>query len=60
LQAIIKVRHYSNKIWQAYRYWLQQFQTITKNKDANLLDMDDLTSSGYEQTGCCIQSESGV
>lgn len=22
LQAAIKVRHYSNKTWQAYRYWL--------------------------------------
>lgn len=42
LQAAIKVRHYSNKTWQAYRYWLQQFQTFTKSKDAGLLDMDDV------------------
>ena len=42
LQAAIKVRHYSNKTWQAYRYWLQQFQTYTKSKDARLLDMDDV------------------
>ncbi|OAI24243.1 integron integrase [Methylomonas sp. BW4-1] len=44
LQAAIKVRHYSNKTWQAYRYWLQQFQTYTKSKDARLLDMDDVKS----------------
>lgn len=42
LQAAIKVRHYSNKTWQAYRYWLQQFQTYTKSKDASLLEMDDV------------------
>ena len=42
LQAAIKVRHYSNKTWQAYRYWLQQFQTYTKSKDARLLDMNDV------------------
>jgi hypothetical protein len=42
LQTAIKVRHYSNKTWQAYRYWLQQFQTFTKSKDAGLLDMDDV------------------
>lgn len=42
LQAAIKVRHYSNKTWQAYRYWLQQFQTFTKSKDASLLDMNDV------------------
>ncbi|MGR8932316.1 MAG: integron integrase [Gammaproteobacteria bacterium] len=42
LQAAIKVRHYSNKTWQAYRYWLRQFQTYTKSKDARLLDMDDV------------------
>lgn len=42
LQAAIQVRHYSNKTWQAYRYWLQQFQTYTKSKDAALLDMDDV------------------
>ncbi|MDO9106715.1 MAG: integron integrase [Methylovulum sp.] len=42
LQAAIKVRHYSNKTWQAYRYWLQQFQTYTKSKDAGLLDMNDV------------------
>jgi hypothetical protein len=42
LQAAIKVRHYSNKTWQAYRYWLQQFQTITKSKDARLLNMDEV------------------
>ena len=42
LQAAIQVRHYSNKTWQAYRYWLQQFQTYTKSKDAGLLDMDDV------------------
>jgi hypothetical protein len=44
LQTAIKVRHYSNKIWQAYRYWLQQFQTFTRSKDANLLDMADVKS----------------
>jgi hypothetical protein len=38
LQTAIRVRHYSNKTWQAYRYWLQQFQTYTKSKDACLLD----------------------
>ena len=42
MQAAIRVRHYSNKIWQAYCYWLQQFQTFTKSKDARLLDMDDV------------------
>jgi integron integrase len=42
LQAAIKVRHYSNKTWQAYRYWLQQFQNFTKSKDASLLDMGDV------------------
>jgi site-specific recombinase XerD len=42
LQAAIKVRHYSNKTWQAYRYWLQQFQSFTKSKDARLLDMNDV------------------
>jgi hypothetical protein len=42
LQVAIKVRHYSNKTWQAYRYWLQQFQTYTKSIDARLLDMDDV------------------
>ena len=42
LQAAIKVRHYSNKTWQAYRYWLQQFQSFTKSKDASLLDMNDV------------------
>lgn len=42
LHAAIKVRHYSNKTWQAYRYWLQQFQTYTKSKDARLLSMDDV------------------
>lgn len=42
LQAAIQVRHYSNKTWQAFRYWLQQFQTYTKSKDAGLLDMDDV------------------
>jgi integron integrase len=42
LQAAIQVRHYSNKTWQAYRYWLQQFQTYTKGKDVRLLDMDDV------------------
>ena len=38
LQTAIRVRHYSNKTWQAYRTWLQQFQTYTKSKDARLLD----------------------
>lgn len=42
LQTAIKVRHYSKKTWQAYRYWLQQLQTFTKSKDANLLDMNDV------------------
>lgn len=42
LKNAIKVRHYSNKTWQAYRYWLQQFQTFTKSKDAGLLGMDDV------------------
>jgi integron integrase len=42
LQAAIKVRHCSNKTWQAYRYWLQQFQNFTKSKDAGLLDMGDV------------------
>jgi hypothetical protein len=42
LHTAIKVRHYSNKTWQAYRYWLQQFQTYTQSKDARLLDMDDV------------------
>ncbi|MBS3952835.1 MAG: hypothetical protein KGZ88_07805 [Methylomicrobium sp.] len=38
LKNAINVRHYSNKAWQAYRYWLQQFQTFTKSKDTGLLD----------------------
>ena len=38
LQTAIRVHYYSNKTWQAYRYWLQQFQTYTKSKDARLLD----------------------
>ncbi len=42
LQAAIQVRDYSNKTWQAYRYWLQQFQTYTQSKDPGLLDMDDV------------------
>lgn len=42
LQASIKVRHCSNKTWQAYRYWLQQFQTFSKSKGDGLLDMDDV------------------
>lgn len=42
LQVAIKVRNYSNKTWQAYRYWLQKFQAYTKSKDARLLDMDDV------------------
>jgi len=42
LRAAIQMRHYSNKTWQAYRYWLQQFQTYTKSKDAGLLNMDDV------------------
>lgn len=42
LHTAIKVRHYSNKTWQAYRYWLQQFQTFTKSKDSRLLSMDDV------------------
>lgn len=42
LKNAIKVRHYSNKTWQAYRYWLQQFQTFTKSKDTGLLGMDDV------------------
>jgi len=42
LKNAIKVRHYSNKTWQAYRYWLQQFQTFTKSKDVGLLGMDDV------------------
>lgn len=42
LKNAIKVRHYSNKTWQAYRYWLQRFQAFTKSKDADLLSMDDV------------------
>lgn len=42
LHTAIKVRHYSNKTWQAYRYWLQQFQIFTKSKDSRLLSMDDV------------------
>ena len=38
LKNAIKIRHYSNKTWQAYRYWLQQFQAFTKSKDFGLLD----------------------
>lgn len=45
LQASIKVRHYSNKTWQAYRYWLQQFQIFTKSKAVGLLGMEDVKGS---------------
>jgi len=35
--AIIRIKR-----GKAYRYWLQQFQTFTKSKDAGFLGMDDV------------------
>ena len=42
LHSAIKVRNYSIKTLQAYRYWTQRFQTFTKSKDPRLLSMEDV------------------
>ena len=33
LNSAIKVRHYSPKTWQVYRFWTQKLQTFTSSKD---------------------------
>ncbi len=42
LKTAIKVRHYSVKTWQTYRYWLNAFQRFTKSKDPQSLTMEDV------------------
>lgn len=42
LNSAIKIRHYSPKTLQAYKFWTQKFQTFTKSKDARLLTMEDV------------------
>jgi len=42
LHSAIKVRHYSSKTLQAYKVWIQQFQTYTRSKDARLVSVEDV------------------
>ena len=42
LTSAIKVRHYSPKTLQVYKFWTQKFQTFTKSKDPRLVAMDDV------------------
>jgi len=42
LYSAIKVRHYSSKTLQAYKIWIQQFQTYTRSKDARLVSVEDV------------------
>jgi integron integrase len=42
LHSAIKVRHYSSKTLQAYKIWIQQFQTHTRSKDARLVSVEDV------------------
>lgn len=42
LHSAIKVRHYSSKTLQAYKIWIQQFQTYTRSKDARLVSVEDV------------------
>ncbi len=42
LNSAIKVRHYSPKTLQAYKFWTQKFQAFNKSKDARLLTMEDV------------------
>jgi len=42
LHSAIKVRHYSPKTLQAYRFWTQKFHAFNKSKDARLLTMEDV------------------
>jgi integron integrase len=42
LHSAVKVRHYSPKTLQAYKFWTQKFQAFTKSKDARLLTMEDV------------------
>ena len=42
LEDCIKIRHYSKKTWQAYRHWTRLFQTFTKSKSPDKLDMQDV------------------
>ena len=42
LHMAIKVRHYSDKTWDAYKIWTNKFQTYTRSKDAQLLNMEDV------------------
>lgn len=42
LHSAIKVRHYSSKTLQAYKIWIQQFQTYTRSKDAHLVSVEDV------------------
>ena len=42
LNSAIKVRHYSPKTWQVYRFWTRQFQTFNRSKDPQLLSMEEV------------------
>jgi hypothetical protein len=50
LNSAIKVRHYSPKTLQAYRFWTQKFQAFAKSKDARLLAMEDV--KGFFELSC--------
>ena len=42
LKSAIAVRHYSQKTYHAYRYWVQRLQTFVRSKDPALLNMEDV------------------
>jgi len=44
LDSAIKVRHYSPKTLQVYKFWTQKFQTFTKSKDPQLVSTEDVKS----------------
>ena len=41
LSSAIEARHYSSKTLIAYKIWIQKFQAFTKDKEPQLLSMDD-------------------
>ena len=42
LSSVVKVRHYSLKMLQAYNGRTQKFQTFAKSKDPQLVSMGDV------------------
>jgi hypothetical protein len=42
LSSAIRVRHYSPKTLEVYKFWTQRLQTYTRSKDPNSVSMEDV------------------